>query len=86
METEWMEATGRGHVYSWIVVSHPVDPVIADQVPYAVAMIELDEGVRVVGNVAGCGPDELQAGMKVTVYFEEPDEQGIRLPNFQTIG
>lgn len=86
MKTDWAESTGRGQVYSWVVVTHPVDAVIADQVPYAVAMIELEEGVRVVGNVAGCGPDELQAGMRVAVYFEEPDEQGIRLPNFRMVG
>ena len=83
-DTEWIEASGRGRVYSWIVVTHPVDPVLVDQVPYAVAMIDLEEGVRVVGNVAGCEPDEIVAGMDVSLYFEDPNQDGIRLPNFQT--
>ncbi len=84
--TEWSESTGRGKVYSWVVVTHPVDPMLVGQVPYAVAMIELEEGIRVVGNIAGCSPGELVPGMDVEVYFEEPDEQGIRLPNFRKVG
>jgi uncharacterized OB-fold protein len=82
-ETEWIQASGRGRVYSWVVVTHPVDPVLVDQVPYAVGMIELEEGVRVVGNVAGCSPDEIAAETEVSLYFEEPNQDGIRLPNFQ---
>ena len=42
-ETEWIQASGRGRIYSWVVVTHPVDPVLVDQVPYAVAMIDLEE-------------------------------------------
>jgi uncharacterized OB-fold protein len=79
--TEWFAASGRGSVYSWIVAAHPVLPVLADQVPYVVGLIELEEGVRVVGNVTGCSVDEVQAGMPVEVYFETADH-GVRLPNF----
>jgi uncharacterized OB-fold protein len=56
--------------------------VIADQVPYVVAVIELPEGIRVVGNVTGCAPDEIQPGMSVELYFEEVSDDFIR-PNFR---
>ena len=80
-ETDWTESTGRGSVYSWIVAEHPVDPVLVDQVPYVVALIELEEGVRVVGNIEGCRPEEVVAGMAVELFFE--DVEGMRLPNFR---
>ena len=43
--------------------------------------------MRVVGNIDGCSTRERgTAGMPVEVYFEEPDEHGIRLPNFRKVG
>jgi uncharacterized protein len=82
-ETIWTRSSGHGVVYSWVTVTHPVDPVLVDQVPYVLAMIELPEGVRVVGNVAGCTPDEVYAGQPVTVYFSEPNAEGNRIPNWR---
>ena len=84
-DTNWVESAGRGEIYSWIVANHPVDPGLADQVPYVVALIELDHGVRVVGNVSGCEPDQIEAGMAVECYFEEL-EGGSKLPNFRAAG
>lgn len=80
-ETEWIESSGRGTVYSWVVATHPVHEVLVDQVPYVVGLIELEEGVRVVGNVEGYPPDEVEAGMLVELFFEEVE--GIRVPNFR---
>jgi hypothetical protein len=82
-DTDWIESSGRGTVYSWIVATHPVDPVLADQVPYVVAMIDLPEGVRVVGNVDGCRPEEVTAGMEVELFFSDPGEDGIPIPSFR---
>jgi uncharacterized OB-fold protein len=84
-ETRWIESSGRGTVYSWLVVHHPVNPVLVDQVPYVVAMIDLEEGVRVVGNVEACDPDAVSAGMPVAVFFED-HEDGMRIPNFRPAG
>jgi uncharacterized OB-fold protein len=83
--TVWVDASGRGTVYSWVVVTHPVHPVIADQVPYVVAVIELAEGVRVVGNVAGCSPDDVTPDMPVELYFEDVADGFVR-PNFRAAG
>ena len=81
-DTTWIESSGRGSVYSWLVVHHPVNLVLVEQVPYVVARIELEEGVRVVGNVDGCDPDSVSAGMAVELFFET-HETGIRIPNFR---
>ena len=82
-DTDWIDSSGRGRVYSWIVATHPVDPLLADQVPYLVAMIDLDEGVRVVGNIDGCEPEQVFADMPVVLYFPDPTEDGFRVPNFR---
>jgi len=80
-ETEWVPASGAGTVYSWIVAAHPVDPVLVDQVPYVVAMIDLPEGVRVVGNIDGCAPEEVQPGMAVELVFVRRGD--VTIPNFR---
>jgi hypothetical protein len=81
-EVEWVESAGRGRVYSWIVANHPVHPDLAEQDPYVVALIELEHGVRVVGNIAGCEPDVVEADMLVELYFEDLGD-GEQLPNFR---
>ncbi len=80
--TRWTRSSGRGEIYSWVVVAHPVDPVLADQVPYVVALVELPEGVRIVANVVGCEPDRLAGGEAVDLFFEDGAD-GQRLPNFR---
>ena len=81
--TEWVACSGRGSVYSWVVATHPVDAVLADQVPYVIAMIDLPEGARIVGNVEGCRPQDVTAGMEVELLFSEPGEDGIAIPSFR---
>lgn len=81
-ETDWTEASGRGTVYSWVVVAHAVHPSLVDQVPYVVGLVELEEGIRVVANVTGCAPTEVTAGMPVELYFEDLGTE-LRLPNFR---
>jgi uncharacterized OB-fold protein len=83
-ETDWAEWSGRGKVYSWIVVHHPAHPALADQVPYVVALVELEARIRVVANVVGCPPDEVRADMPVELFFADVGD-GERLPNFRAV-
>lgn len=79
----WTASPGEGQVFSWIVVRHPVPAdTFRDAVPYVVALIELREGVRMVGNVVGCDVDEVTAGMPVAVEFRDVAE-GLSLPAFR---
>jgi uncharacterized OB-fold protein len=80
---EWAQASGKGTVFSWIVVRHPVPrDIYADEVPYIVAIIALDEGCRMTGNIIGCTPEEVRAGMPVEIIFNRVTPE-ITLPAFR---
>lgn len=80
---EWVASNGEGKVFSWIVVRHPVPrDVYAQDVPYVVALIELAEGVRIPSNIVGCAPEDVTAGMPVSVTFRAVTPE-ITLPLFQ---
>lgn len=71
-EARWRPAGGRGRVYSWIVVRHPIPAeIFAREVPYIVALVELDEGVRLASNLLGIEPEAVRDGMPVRVVFHE---------------
>ncbi|MEU4090576.1 bifunctional MaoC family dehydratase N-terminal/OB-fold nucleic acid binding domain-containing protein [Streptomyces aureus] len=70
---------GEGTVYSYVVMHHPPFP--AFDPPYAVALVELAEGVRIVSNVVGVPCDEVRIGMPVRLAFRRYDEE-LELPVF----
>jgi uncharacterized OB-fold protein len=73
MEFGNFESAGRGRVESVSVVRHPVHPDLADQVPYAVVLVSIDDApdLLVTGNVAGVSPENIRIGDAVRVVFEE---------------
>ena len=85
-----MEVSGRGKIYSFIVVHAPTLPSFADRIPFPVALVELDEdpNLRMVGNLLAepgaswnsLGADEIHVGQKVRVSFEPTDEDDVVLP------
>ncbi|WP_028804473.1 bifunctional MaoC family dehydratase N-terminal/OB-fold nucleic acid binding domain-containing protein [Streptomyces sp. 142MFCol3.1] len=79
---EWdtVEASGEGTVYSYVVMHHPPFP--AFDPPYAVGLIELAEGVRIVSNVVGVPHDQVRIGMPVRLEFQRCDEE-LELPVFR---
>ena len=66
-------------MFSWTVVHQATHPAFAAEVPYAVVVVETDEGVRFVSNLRDAGPEALRLGLPVEVAFEEVDE-GLTLP------
>lgn len=52
-DPHWTQVAGAGHLLSWAVIHPPVLPVWAGEVPFTVALVELDEGIRMVGRVSG---------------------------------
>ncbi len=69
----WAKVSGRGFVYSFVIVRHPVHPAIAEkeQVPYNVCMIELEEqeGLRICSNILSVAPEDIHIDMPVQVTF-----------------
>jgi uncharacterized OB-fold protein len=82
MESTWERASGRGRVWSWIVAHPPVLPSFGDRVPFNVAVIDLEEGVRMIGNLFECRNDDIFEGMPVEVTFEDVEE-GVSLPQWK---
>jgi uncharacterized OB-fold protein len=78
----WERVSGRGRLFSWTVTHRPVDP--AFMPPYAVVVVELDEGPRLMTNIIDCPqtPEALQLDMPVEVAFEKLDDE-ITLPLFR---
>jgi uncharacterized OB-fold protein/acyl dehydratase len=79
----YVVASGRGEVYSYVVHHHP--PVPGRTPPFVVAVVDLPEGVRVVGNVIGCDPAEVSIGMPVELTFQKMDDE-VTLPQWQPVG
>ncbi len=67
---EWRIASGRGQVYSYTVIHVPA-PGLEDRVPDVVALVELEEGVRILANLINVEPAEVKIGMPVKVAFEK---------------
>ena len=82
---EWREASGRGTVYALSVMHLPATPEYKDRVPYIVAMIDLDEGARMMSNVFGVDPADAAVGMAVQIAWEDLDD-GRALPVFEPAG
>lgn len=78
---EWMKASGRATITTFTIVRRPVSPAFADDVPYVVALVKLDEGPTMMTNITGCAPEQVAIGMPVAVTFEDWTEE-IAIPQF----
>lgn len=74
LELGWRKSSGKGKLYSWIIVRRPSHPWFADKVPYPVVVVEMEEGFRVVGSI-DCPFEELRDGLPVEVGFEDIDDK-----------
>ena len=73
-------ATGRSRLYTWSVIHQNVAPF--DTVPYVVAMVDLDEGPRLMTEIVDCPAERLNAGMELEIGFRE-DDDGFVIPVFR---
>ena len=69
-ETEWLEASGAGTVYSWSVERRATPP-------YAIAFVSLPEGPTILSNLVDCDLDTIAIGQAVTLVFETRDGQPV---------
>ena len=79
---EWREASGRGTIYSFTVSRRPASPGFKDDVPYVVAIVELEEGPRMMSNVRVDDVGRVRIGQRVRVVFEDVTNE-ITLPKFE---
>ena len=70
---EWLEVTGRGTLYSFTVCHRPASEAFAGREPYLVALVDLEEGIRVMANLLDCAPERARVGMPVVLTYEDVD-------------
>ncbi|MBI2863255.1 MAG: OB-fold domain-containing protein [Chloroflexi bacterium] len=68
---EWQRVQGKGRVYTFTIVRQPQYPAFNADVPYVFAIIQLNEGIRMVSNVVGCPVEEVKVDMPVEVTFDD---------------
>jgi len=78
----WTQVDGRGTVYAASVHHRPGVAEMKERVPYVVALVELDEGVRLLTNVVDCDPESVHVGQSVMLTWEELSD-GRHLPIFK---
>jgi hypothetical protein len=78
---EWREVSGRGVVYAHTVVRVP-GPGLEGRLPLAVALIELEEGVRIIANILDCKPEDVKIGQRVRLAWDHFDD-GTPYPAFR---
>jgi uncharacterized protein len=83
VDFSWIEAAGTGRIYSFVTYHRFYHPAFEAAVPYVVAIVELDEGVRLLTNIVGTAPQDMRCDARVRVMFEERD--GATLPMFSLI-
>jgi len=80
--TDYVRASGRGQVYTFTVTHQNQAPGFRDELPYVMAYVELDEGLRILTNIINTPPGEVKIGLPVEVVFEDIDED-LAIPKFQ---
>jgi uncharacterized OB-fold protein len=81
-DVSWIASMGTGEIHTFTIVRQSGAPFFKTRVPYAVAMILLDEGARVMSNVVGVDVDAVHIGMRVSAVFE-PVGEGLAIPLFE---
>ena len=84
-DVTWERSSGRGTIYSFTIVHRAPSEAFRALVPYVVAVIDLEEGVRVMANILGTSPDDVRVGAPVRVVFEAIDD-AVTLPQFELEG
>ena len=82
IEAEWAKLGGKGKVYSFIVQRQAFHPGYQNDLPYTVAIIQLDEGPRMESNLEGCKAEDIKIDMPVELFFDDVTED-VSLPKFK---
>jgi len=81
-EVAWKRVSGRGKVFSFVVFHRLYHPAFEADLPYTVALVELEEGPRLISNIVSCPPARVACDMPVEVVFEDVTGE-VTLPKFK---
>lgn len=80
----WIEASGKARIQTFSTAYSMVEPKFMDELPYTIAYVDLDEGIRMMTRIVDCKPEDIRFGMPVEVVFHE--REGFFLPYFRPAG
>lgn len=78
---QWQQASGSARLISWVVYHTAYHEWFRDKVPYNVAVVELDEGPRLVSSVLSPGPSRIEQRLDLVIQ----EEAGVALPRFRCV-
>jgi uncharacterized OB-fold protein len=81
---KWVESPGRGTIFTFTTISRAPSEDFKPYLPYTVALVDLDEGPRVMGNVIDCAPEDIAIDARVEVAFQDVGDAV--LPQFTLTG
>jgi uncharacterized protein len=81
---QWAQTSGRGKVFSFVVYHRLYHPGFAEDLPYAVAVIQLDDGPRMLSNIAGILPDQIICDMPVEATYDDITDE-MTIPKFRPL-
>lgn len=82
-DVEWIELSGRGTVFTFVIVRKPLIPQLASTIPNVVVVVDLEgaPGCRLVGNLLQIEPEAVEIGLPVVVAWDDIDDV-ITIPRF----
>ena len=84
MNVSFQTVSGRGKVFSFVTFHRVYRPAFAQDVPYVVALVELEEGPRLLTNILGIVHEDVRCEMRVEVVFDDYDDE-ISIPKFRPL-
>ncbi len=78
----WIESAGLGKIYSWTVFRYANAAYPGIKVPYIVVLVDMMEGIRMIANLEGVEPEDIEMGMPVELFFDRVDDD-LTLPKFK---
>lgn len=80
----WVTASGRGVIYSYTIIHQNKSPEFVQDTPYNVAIIQLEEGPRMMSNIVGLSPENLRIDLPVKIVFDAVTDT-ISIPRFEPL-
>jgi len=81
----WVDASGRGTLYTYTVMHHAYTPAMKGKTPYVVGVVKLEEGPFFHSSIVDCAPDAVTIGMSLEMAMRD-HESGLRMPVFRPRG
>jgi uncharacterized OB-fold protein len=84
-DLEWRELSGRGKVYTFAVATRATAPAWEDARPQLLAVVELDEGLRLPTELVGVTAEDIRVGMRVRAVYDDLLDEGVTLLKFAPV-